>query len=90
MKSALSKRPSAFALDVIGLGTKVVTPASSQALSFWATEVASVGEGLQALAPHGLVGGTRNVVQLCSVIADVRDLVRKVQVVPGIDSVCTL
>src|SRR5437868_9084649 len=33
MKSLLSKRPSALALDVIGLGTKVVIPASSRALS---------------------------------------------------------
>lgn len=33
MKSLLSKRPSALAFEVIGLGTQVVMPASSQALS---------------------------------------------------------
>ena len=33
MKSAPPKRPCAFELEVIGLGTKAVIPASSQALS---------------------------------------------------------
>jgi len=32
MKSALLNRPSALAFDVIGLGTKALMPASSQAL----------------------------------------------------------
>jgi len=55
-------------------------------LELWSTEVASVGEGLQVLASHGLVCGTGHVVQLCPVIANVCDLVRNDQVVLGIDS----